>query len=189
MNWCGYMPQEVLALVRMLRLIRLFRGLKLFEQVRVILDGLNSGIQSVGAIITVLLVVMFMFAILGVNSFKHNDPGRFGNVMTAMLTLWFSSPGAADPMFRNMFGCVRYSGEYGEGESLMIQTEFRTTDNAFDTGTFPRDRCIGADSNAHGLLSNLYFTVYVILNSLVILSLFVGVICTGMFVAFGAGTS
>ena len=49
--------------------------------------------------------------------------------------------------------------------------------------------CIGADSSAHGLLSNLYFTVYVILNSLVILSLFVGVICTGMFVAFGAGTS
>ena len=56
-------------------------------------------------------------------------------------------------------------------------------------GSFPRPQCAKETSHGATFLSPVFFSAYVIVNALVILSLFVGVICTGMFVAFGAGTS
>ena len=52
--------------IRMLRLIRLFRGLRTFQTVAVILDGLSVGLESVGSILVILMVVLYMFSVAGV---------------------------------------------------------------------------------------------------------------------------
>ena len=63
--YSGALSPSSISIVRMLRLVRLFRGLKSFTMVAVILDGLFTGLQSVGAILIILAVIMYMFAVAG----------------------------------------------------------------------------------------------------------------------------
>lgn len=50
-------------------------------------------------------------------------------------------------------------------------------------GSFPRPQCTKETSHGSTFLAPVFFSVYIVVNALVILSLFVGVICTGMFKA------
>ena len=47
-----------------------------------------KGIGSVGYILMLLLLVVYIFAILGTLLFGFNDPVHFGNVAISMLTLY-----------------------------------------------------------------------------------------------------
>lgn len=48
-------------------------------------------------ILLLLVLVVYIFAVLGVEMFGANDPANFGNVTTAMLTLFQVSSAALDP--------------------------------------------------------------------------------------------
>ena len=75
----------VLRLLRLLRLLTVIQGV---EDLRVITAGLIGGIKSVTYIMILLLLVIYLFAILGVMMFGANDPVNFGSVATACLRLF-----------------------------------------------------------------------------------------------------
>jgi len=88
--------------------------------------------------------------------FKKNDPWHFGTLAKAMLTLFRCSTleDWTDVMYINMYGCENYG--YADTQDLCT------------------------DSQPNFWLSLIYFVVFTILGSLVLLTLFIGVVCTSM---------
>jgi hypothetical protein len=92
-----------------MRLLKLVSNVK---QLRVIVVGLTQGLSAVTYIVILLVLVFYLFAVLGVNCFRRNDPFHFGNVGLAMITLYriatFESWTAI--MYINIFGCNSQTG-------------------------------------------------------------------------------
>jgi voltage-gated sodium channel len=68
-------------MVTMLRLLRLLRVLKLVKSLpdlQLIVDALVQGLASIGYIGIILMMVFYLFAILGMELFEENDPWHFG---------------------------------------------------------------------------------------------------------------
>ncbi len=63
---------------RLLRLMRLLTFVKGVRPLRVIVSGLLVGMQSVSYIVLLLLLIIFLFAIVGCIFFGPNDPAHFG---------------------------------------------------------------------------------------------------------------
>lgn len=87
--------------LRMLRLVRLLTFVKGAPVLRVIVIGLIQGLKSVFYIVILLLLVIYIFAILGTLLFGLNDPAHFGSVSISMLSLFQVS--AATNVF-----CLKY---------------------------------------------------------------------------------
>ncbi len=66
--------------LRMLRLVRLLTLIENVPVLRAIMSGLIVGMKSVWYIVTLLWLVIYIFAILGCSQFGANDPARFGTV-------------------------------------------------------------------------------------------------------------
>lgn len=61
--------------------VRLFKFLNHFRETRVIFRGMVAGVRATGAIMTLLVILMYLYAIIGCRVFRHNDPMRFGRVV------------------------------------------------------------------------------------------------------------
>jgi len=145
--------------ITMLRLLRLLRVLKLVKslpQLQLIVDALVQGLASIGYIGVILVLVFYVFAILGMTLFKKNDPWHFGTLAKAMLTLFRCSTleDWTDVMYINMYGCKNYG--YSDAPDLCT------------------------DSKPSYWMALFYFVAFTILGSLVLLTLFIGVVCTSM---------
>lgn len=82
---CPDHPVVILRLVRVLLVMRLF---KIMPQFKMIVQGLIRSISSIGYIVVLLLVHFYMYAVLGVSLFSQLSPERFGNLQTAMISLF-----------------------------------------------------------------------------------------------------
>ena len=87
------MPEEAIPIgnVAFLRLLRLMRLLKLVgkvKQLQLIVMGLINGLRAVWYILVLMLLIFYLFAVMGVDAFRKNDPFHFGSVGVAMLTLF-----------------------------------------------------------------------------------------------------
>ena len=83
----GESSVRVVVLLRLLRLLRLATILNKSPELQVIVAGFQSAINSVFYICLVLIILFYMYAILGFYLFHRNDPVRFGNIGVAMTTL------------------------------------------------------------------------------------------------------
>ena len=153
------------SLVTMLRLLRLLRVLKLLKslpQLAIIVNALIMGLSSIGFIGVILMMVFYLFAILGMILFKENDPWHFGTLHSSILTLFRCSTleDWTDVMYINIYGCKNY-------------------------GYMDDDEMIGMCKNiteypGKGAIAAIYFIIFTLLGALVLLTLFIGVICTAM---------
>ena len=93
--------------------MRLSRLMNKVPQLRAIVLGVVAGIQAVSAIMALLLLLIFVFAIAGSVFFGQNDPGHFGTVPQAMLTLFQHATLASwgDAFWLNFHGCDRYHAD------------------------------------------------------------------------------
>ena len=69
--------------VSMLRLFRLFRVFKLakgFAGLRAVVEALISALPSSSWIVLLMMIINYIFAILGIIMFRDNDPQHFGSV-------------------------------------------------------------------------------------------------------------
>ncbi len=57
-------------------------------QLRVIVSGLLSGAKSVSYIVILLILVNYLFSIMGTLFFGINDTARFGTVPSSMISLF-----------------------------------------------------------------------------------------------------
>ena len=114
---------------------------------RVLTLGLVAGIKACSAIMLLLSIIMFLFAIVGVQVFGENDPAHFGSTVRAMLSLFVCATLSAwsEVYSINFFGCDVYdAGAYYDADDAAagrIVTDF----GSFD-GTRARRRTTGCRS-------------------------------------------
>ena len=81
------------AFLRLLRLMRLLKLVGKVKQLQVIVMGLAKGLGSVSYIMILMLLVFYLFAVLGVQCFRKNDPFHFGGLGIAMISLFRAARG------------------------------------------------------------------------------------------------
>ena len=82
------------------------RAAKVLPKLTLVLETLIRSASSVMYIAMFLMLVMYIFAIVGVSIFNKNDPWHFGDLGTGMLSLWRISTleDWTDIMYFNQFG-------------------------------------------------------------------------------------
>ncbi len=106
-----WIPPSVLggnvAFLRLLRLMRLLKIVRKIKQLQVIVLGLFRGLDSVKYIVLLIVLVLYLFAVVGVSTFRKNDPFHFGSVMFAMVSLFrvMTLDSWSQVMFITAFGC------------------------------------------------------------------------------------
>jgi len=99
--------------------MRLLKLVGKIKKLQVIVLGLGKGISSVTYIIVLLFLIYYLFAVLGVGTFRRNDPFHFGSIGVAMMTLFRMSTldGWSVVLYINYFGC-NSQRSYVDGVSL-----------------------------------------------------------------------
>jgi hypothetical protein len=160
------------AAVSVCRLLRLVKVMNKVPQLRVVLLGLVAGLRAVSSIMLLMLLVMFLFSIVGNVLFGENDPAHFHRVETGILTLFQVSTLAswAQVFSINYFGCDKYPGGlYVPGNSSDVPPMIKS-----DVGEFHAIVCVSP--NPEPLIATCYFFLYTVITAYVILSLFISVI-------------
>jgi voltage-gated sodium channel len=75
----------VLRLIRILRTFRLFHA---FPNLRPVIQGLISSITSVIFVALLLIILLYIYAVIGVSLFNTIDPTHFGNIWRGLFTLF-----------------------------------------------------------------------------------------------------
>jgi voltage-gated sodium channel len=152
-----FMPQMDTAFVAVFRLARILRVMRLVSalpQLRMLVDALLKSIPSMGYVGILLFLLFYIYGAMGVFLFGKNDPVHFGNLHTALLTLFqiVTLEGWADIMYVNIFGC--------------------------DHPQWGTEGCTSPEPHTVG--GALYFISFVLIGTMVVLNLFIGVIMNSM---------
>ena len=145
-----------------LRLLRLLRVLKLvtaLPKLQILVGALLKSVPSMFYVSVLLGLLFYVYAVAGVFLFSENDPWHFGNLQTAMLTLFraVTLEDWTDLMYIQMFGCEQYP--------------------------FPDMGPLGPQCTkpmGNWWLGMGFFVSFVLLGTMIILNLFIGVIMSGM---------
>lgn len=163
---------ESIAILRLLRLLRALKLLKSVPQLQIIVLALVRGVSSMGYISLMIVLVFYVFAISAMIFFAQNDPWRFGTLHNAMITLFQCATldDWTDVMYTNMLGCDEYAYPMTSGHS---------SNGRKDGGGGPLGGAC-TDPFAFGWFAALFFVGFVLLGSLVLLTLFVGTVNISM---------
>jgi len=155
-----------IALLRLVRLARLGKLIKKIPRLQMIVFGIVSGLNSISYIMLLLVLVLYLYGVMGFYLFAVNDAFHFGSVPKAMFTLFRMATleNWGDIVFLNLLGCNNYP-------NVLVPGEDRTPENRMFW-------CRGAGENY--ILGALYFVSFIIIAALVMLSLFIGVVCMSM---------
>lgn len=73
---------------RLARLLRVARLVSVFPELRLIIGTMLRSIPSMGHVIMLLSVLLYVYGILGFSLFREEDPARWGTLGAALLTLF-----------------------------------------------------------------------------------------------------
>ena len=73
---------------RLARLLRVTRVVSAFPELRLIIGTMVRSIPSMGHVIVLLSLLLYVYAVLGVHFFRAVDPEHWGSLGTALLTLF-----------------------------------------------------------------------------------------------------
>jgi voltage-gated sodium channel len=159
--WLAHVMPEInagfVAVIRLARVLRVLRLVNALPQLKMLVDAMLKSIPSMGYVGILLLLLFYIYGAMGVFVFGHNDPLHFGNLHTAMLSLFRISTleGWTEIMYVNMYGCDNPKWGYG-----------------------PESGC--NNPVAHGGTAVMYFVSFVLLGTMIVLNLFIGVIMNSM---------
>jgi voltage-gated sodium channel len=145
------------AVIRLARVLRVLRLVHALPQLKMLVDAMLKSIPSMGYVGILLMLLYYIYGAMGVFLFGTNDPIHFGNLHTAMLSLFRISTleGWTEIMYINMFGCDNIKWGYG-----------------------PESGCL--NPQPHGLAAVVYFVSFVLVGTMIVLNLFIGVIMNAM---------
>lgn len=182
LSWAffGQATQTAIQCMRLLRLLRFFTVVKNIAQLRVIVIGLIQGLKSSVYIVMLLLMVIYMCSIAAVDLFGENDPGHFGNITVALVTLFQISTETSwtGIVYTAMYGCDVYGNGFYNTPNNTTKLTYKST----MMGTFPLWDCVKPRSTS--MATEFFFIAFIIITAMVIMSLFIGAITMAMFVAF-----
>lgn len=147
------------AVLRLARILRALRLITAVPSLQLLVGSLLKSIPSMFYVGVLLLVLFYMYAVMGVFLFGKNDPVHFGDLALSMLSLFrvVTLEDWTDVMYIQMFGSDKYPGYAGL--------------NAADAPTKPQ---------AMPLVGALYFVSFVMIGTMIMLNLFIGVIISSM---------
>ena len=148
---------QAITVLRLLRLLRVLKLVKALPKLQILVSALLKSIPSMGYVTLLLFLLFYVYAVSAVFLFGLNDPIHFGNLETAMLSLFriVTLEDWTDIMYINMYGCDRY----GYGADSLLQ-------------------CV--NPSASPIVGALFFVSFVLVGTMIILNLFIGVIMNGM---------
>ena len=142
-----------------LRLARVFRSLRLvtaLPKLQLLVNALLKSIPSMFYVGVMLVLLFYVYGVMGVFLFRDNDPVHFYNLPTSMLTLFrvVTQEDWTDVMYIQMYGSDVYPYE-----------------NTTDFQPKPMARPV---------FSALFFVSFVFIGTMILLNLFIGVILNSM---------
>lgn len=158
--WLAHVMPEInagfVAVIRLARVLRVLRLVQALPQLKILVDAMLKSIPSMGYVGVLLLLLFYIYGAMGVFLFAKNDPVNFGNLHTAMMSLFQISTleGWGDIMKINIFGCNHPIFGYAE------------------------NGCTNPEG--HGWVAALYFISFVLIGTMIVLNLFIGVIMNSM---------
>jgi voltage-gated sodium channel len=147
------------AIARLARVLRALRLVTAVPKLQIIVNSLLKGLPSMGYVGLLLLLLFYVYAVLGVFLFRANDPLHFADLQTALITMFrvVTLEDWTDILYIAMYGSAAYVGY----------------DEMNHTG-------LAAVSAAQPLKAVLFFVSFVLLGTVVILNLVIGVIISSM---------
>ena len=137
--------------VRLIRLLRVLRLIRAIPELQVILGALLKSIPSMGYVLLLLMLFLYVYAVAGVFLFGHNDPVHFRDLHTALITLFktLTGEGWTDFLDAAFYGCQRFELPFPE-------------------------QC--TQPQASPLVAVIYFVSYILLGTMIFLNLIVGIV-------------
>jgi voltage-gated sodium channel len=80
--------RENALILRIVRLLRIVRIISVLPELRVLISGMIRAVRPIGAMAAMTMVLLFVYGMIGVKIFSEELPERWGDVGTAMLTLF-----------------------------------------------------------------------------------------------------
>ncbi|MFT4975550.1 MAG: voltage-gated sodium channel [Myxococcota bacterium] len=150
---------QYIAVLRLARLLRVLKLVRALPRLQILVSALLKSIPSMGYVALLLGMLFYVYAVAAVFIFGANDPIHFGDLPTAMLSLFRVVTGEdwTDVMYVNMWGCDH--ALYGYSEAVIAQC-----------------------TQPQGLwwFGSGFFVSFMIIGAMIILNLFIGVIMSGM---------
>ena len=156
--WAAYFLPNIdagyVAVFRLARVLRVLRLVSALPKLKVLVDAMLKSIPSMGYVGVLLFLLFYIYGAMGVFLFGVNDPIRFGDLGTSILTLFqiTTMEGWSDIMYLNMWGC--------------------------DHAVYGVDNCDNPVENPIGAMT--YFVSFVMFGTMIVLNLFIGVIMNSM---------
>ena len=96
-----------------LRILRLFRFTRIFRTVpklRMIIISLIQSMKPIGFVGIILIMMVYIYGVIGTTAFSKNDPVHFGSLGIAMVSLVRAATFEdwTDLMYIQMYGCNNY---------------------------------------------------------------------------------
>lgn len=76
------------AVLRIIRVLRILRMITIFPKLRLIISALLKSIPSMGYVILLIMILFYIYGIIGVFIFGKTDPLHFGDLHHALITLF-----------------------------------------------------------------------------------------------------
>lgn len=80
-------PVQFLRIIRLARVVRILKVISLFEQMQLIVEAIGKSVSGVVWTALLLLVVIYIFDVIGVAAFGATNPDLFGDLGTGAVTL------------------------------------------------------------------------------------------------------
>lgn len=144
------------AVIRLARVLRTLRLVSVIPRLQIIVSSLLKGLPSMGYVGILLLMLFYVYAVMGVFLFRENDPFHFGSLGSAMLTLFrvVTLEDWTDVLYTQMYGSDVYPAQ----------------------GDHPWE----PQPLAQPYVAISYFVSFVLLGTIIMLNLVIGVILSSM---------
>ena len=166
--------QKAAVVVRLLRLLRILRLVRVIKQLQVVVLSLIAGMNSIVYVAVFMSVIFFVYAVAGVQVFRLNDPFHFSDLSNAVVTL-FTVSFLEDwrPVFDiNFYGCDK--NLFGDTDGGVYYAS--TIDVDISNGS----HVVCSHPQQHKMFAFFFFSSYILLSAMVLVSAFVGIIVTSM---------
>ena len=80
--------RENATLLRLVRLLMVVRVISVLPDLRVLISGMGKALKPIGSMAAMTLLLLFVYGMIGVQLFGDEIPERWGNIGSAMLTLF-----------------------------------------------------------------------------------------------------
>jgi voltage-gated sodium channel len=148
------------AVLRLARILRALRLVSVVPQLQLIVGSLIKSLPSMMYVSILLMLMFYVYAVMGVFLWSGNDPVHFRDLQTSMLSLFrvVTLEDWTDIMYIQMWGSDRYPFSVGDREAY--------------AGQF--------NSQASPIIGAVYFVSFVLMGTMIMLNLFIGVIIQSM---------